>query len=228
MQKRTILFGDYNTAEHGWTVTSIALSDPEQKTNYVEKLGGDGSWDLSTAQTGGIPRYRNRTLLVTMECSEGTRDQREALLNEMVNTLDGLEWKIVLPDRPDHYLLGRIHIAVTYSNLAHAMVTITGTVEPWFYQARETVVELDAPITASTETATFYLWNHGRKVVIPTLTVEGYASLSFGGASISLTTGVYKWPALQLVPGENILRYLGSVNGANETLTLTYREAVLR
>ena len=228
MQKRTILLGSYNTAEHGWTLTTLLLSDPLQKTNYVEKTGGDGSWDLSTAQTEGIPRYKNRTLTATLECSQGTRSDREMLINDMVNSLDGLEWQIVLPDRPEHYLLGRIHITVNYSDLAHAMVTVTADVEPWLYSARETVVELAAPITASTETATFYLWNNGRKVVVPMLTVKGQASLSFNGASTSLSAGSYKWPALQLRPGENMLRYLGSMNGVGESITLTYREAVLR
>ncbi len=228
MQKRTIILGNYNTAEHGWTLSTLLLSDPEQKTNYVEKTGGDGSWDLSTAQTDGIPRYKNRTLTATLECSQGTREDRELLINDMVNSLDGLEWQIVLPDRPDYYLVGRLHVAVNYSDLAHAMVTVTGEVEPWLYSNRETIVELAAPITASTDAATFYLWNNGRKVVIPVLTVKGKASLSFGGVSTSLTTGSYKWPALQLRPGENALRYLGSADGADETLTLTYREAVLR
>lgn len=228
MEKRTIKIGSYNTAEHGWTMSSLLLSAPEQKTNYVEKSGGDGSWDLSTAQTGGIPRYKNRTLTVTLENSNGTREAREELINEMVNTLDGLEWKIVLPDRPEYYLFGRIHIEVNYSDLAHAMVTVTGTVEPWLYKERETIVELTAPITISTDAATFYLWNNGRKVVTPLLTVNGIARLTFNGVSTQLTTGSYNWPALQLVPGENALIYTGSTGGVDETLTLTYREAVLR
>lgn len=228
MQKRTTILGSYNTAEHGWTLTGWVLSDPEQKTNYVERTGGDGSWDLSTAQTDGIPRYKNRTLTVTLEHSKGTREDREVLINEMVNTLDGLEWKIVPPDRPDYYLFGRLHVAVNYSDKAHAMVTVTGNVEPWLYSARETIVELTAPITISTETTNFSLWNRGRKVVTPLLTVNGVARLTFKGVHTSLTTGSYKWPALQLAPGENILNYTGSTGGINETLTLTYREAVLR
>lgn len=228
MQKRTIKIGSYDTAEHGWTLGLWSLTKPEQKTKYVEKSGGDGSWDLSTSQTEGIPRYKNRTLRASLECSVGTREDRETLLNEMVNTLDGFEWQIVLPDRPEHYLLGRVQVAVDYSDLAHAAVTITAVVEPWFYSQRESVVELAAPITASTDAATFYLWNRGRKVVVPTLNVKGQASLSFNGASTSLSAGSYKWPDLQLLPGENALRYLGSMNGVDESLTLTYREAVLR
>ena len=229
MEKRTARLGNYDTASHGWTLTGCVLSDPEQKTNYIEKSGGDGSWDLSTVLTDGIPRYKDRTLTITLENSQGTRDDREDIINEMVNTLDGFEWQIVLPDRPDHYLYGRLKVAVNYSDLAHAMVTVTGTVQPWYYSARETIVVLNEPITVSTDAATFYLWNHGRKVVTPRLDVKGTASLNFNGNKINLTTGTYTWPALQLVPGENVLMYTGSsTSNPGETLTLTYREAVLR
>jgi hypothetical protein len=223
MNKRTVKIGSYDTAINGWTLTGCKLSDPEQKTNYVEKSGGDGSWDLSTAMTDGIPRYKNRTLTLTFECSNGSRADRESLLNDMVNQLDGFDQDIVLPDRPQHYLRGRVHVAVDQSSPAYAAITITSNVEPWFYAARETVVALDAPITASTETAIFPLWNHGRRVVSPLLTVDGTANLSFKGSRTTLTTGSYEWPALQLWPGMSEISYLGE-----GTLTLTYREAVLR
>lgn len=229
MNKRTVLLGDYNTADYGWTLTGYNLTPPEQKTNYVDKPGGDGSWDLSTVMTGGVPRYNNRSLTVTLENSQGTREDREEIINDMVNQLDGLEWHIVLPDQPDYYLVGRLSVAVDYSDLAHAAVTVTGTVEPWFYRSRETIVVLEEPITVSTEAASFTVWNHGRKVVSPRLDVNGTASLNFEGNKINLTTGSYEWPALQLKPGANTLMYTGSSTSTpGETLTLTYREAVLR
>lgn len=226
MTKRTVKIGSYDTAVRGWTLTGIKLSSPEQKTNYVEKSGGDGSWDLSTVMTDGIPRYKNRSLTLTLECSQGSRDDRETLINEMVNQLDGFDWPIVLPDRPEHYLHGRVHITVN-QNLAYAAVTITAEVEPWFYANRETVVMLNAPITSSTDAATFQLWNHGRRVVSPLITVDGVAHLSFNGSHTNLTTGTFEWSALQLSPGMNELIYTGSM-AATDTLTLTYREAVLR
>ena len=223
MNKRTVKIGSYDTALHGWTLTSCVLSAPEIKSNYVDKPGGDGSWDLSTAMTDGIPRYKNRTLTLKFECSKDTRTDRENLLNNMVDQLDGFEWPIVLPDRPTYYLKGRVHIAENQSSPAYAAITITANVEPWFYAERETIVELDAPITASTETAIFQLWNNGRRVVSPLLTVDGKANLSFKGNRTTLTTGTYEWPALQLWPGMSEIGYLGE-----GTLTFTYREAVLR
>jgi hypothetical protein len=221
MQKRAVIFGNYNTAAHGWTLTGLQLSSPKQKTNYVDKSGGDGSWDLSTILTDGIPRYDNRELTVTLECSKGTRADREDLINEMVNLLDGFEWEIRLPDRPGYYLQGRIHIEVN-QNRAYAEVVITGTCSPWLYRDRETVIEL-TDITA--EAKTYRIRNSGRRAVTPRLTAsEGSViSLQYGGHTTTLGAGLYEWSALLLKPGDHVLEYWGT-----GSLTITYREAVLR
>lgn len=222
MQKRSVKIGDYITADHGWTLTGLSLSAPEQKTNYVEKSGGDGSWDLSTVLTGGLPRYKDRTLTITLECSEGTRADREALLNDLVNTVDGLEWKVVLPDRPEHYLAGRLHVAVNQNSLAYAAVTITGTVAPWLYSARETIIDLGST-GGVWETATLY--NKGRLAVVPVITAGTGANmqLRFGAISSNVTPGTYEWAGLLLTPGRHKLEYSGT-----GPVRITYREAVLR
>ncbi len=219
MNKRTILLGSYDTAAHGWTLTACKLSDPEQKLNYVEKLGGDGSWDLSTVSTDGIPRYKNRTLTVSLECSVGTRDEREQLINDMTAALDGLEHSIVLPDRPEYYLRGRIHIGVDKSTPAHAVLAITGNCEPWFYKARETVTELQA--TANMQTA--YIYNRGRRAAVPVLTASDNISLKYNGITVDLTAGSFEWAAMVLTQGQHKLEYCGSGQ-----LTITFREGVLR
>ncbi len=221
MQKRTVKIGGYDTAEHGWTLTGFKLADPEQKTRYVEKPGGDGSWDLSTVMTDGIPRYMDRGLAITLECSEGNRSEREALINEMVNALDGLEWQIVLPDRPEHYVTGRVHIAVEYNNLAHAAVSITGTVAPWIYKAKEFV----GTVQLESYKKTITLHNNGRLVLVPRLTVTGSVLLEYGASSIQITAeGTdYEWPTLLLTPGEHKV----ICSGEGE-LGIRYREAVLR
>lgn len=219
MKKRSVSFGNYITADYGWTVTGITLSAPEQKTNYVEKVGGDGSWDLSTVLTDGIPKYKNRTLTVTMELSIGDRDEREQIINAMVMDLDGQEKHIVLPDRPEHYLVGRIRTAVNYSDLAHAAVTITANVEPWFSHSRESRVEL---VATSTE-ATAYIYNHGGRHVVPMLSVIGDITVRVGDAETKLAAGFYKWPTLILPPGLTTIGYSG-----DGILALNYREGVLR
>lgn len=220
MIARTIVLGDYDTAAHGWTLTGYKLSDAEQKTNYVDKIGADGSWDLSTINTEGVPRYKDRTLTVTLEHSGGTRTDREEVINYMVNTLDGLEWQIKLPDRAGYYLTGRVHVAVDYNDPAHAAVTVTAICAPWLYKLTETQYTL----TAAETSKTMILVNSGRLAMVPTLEVTGSVALVYGTAYLQLTTpGTYEWPVLLLTPGSHALDYSG-----DGTLTITYREAVLR
>lgn len=220
MAKRTVQIGAYNTAEHGWTLTGLKLSDPEQKTNYVEKTGGDGSWDWSTVMTDGIPRYKDRSLSITLECSEGTRSDRETLLSGLVNQLDGLEWEVTLPDQTDYYIVGRLHVIVNYSDLAHCSVTITGMCRPWLYKKAMTVVVLNATSTQKSA----ILVNAGRLALVPFLEVEeGSITLTYGTSSTALSEGTYEWPTLLLTPGNHPIKYQGT-----GTLTISYREAVLR
>lgn len=222
MIKRSIVIGEYDSAAYGWTLASCSLGKAEQKTNYIEKTGGDGSWDLSTVMTDGIPKYRNRTLTARLELSEGTRSSREGVINHLVNLLDGFEWRIVHPDRPDHYLMGRVRVDVDYNDLAHASVTVTANCEPWLYAAEETRVTLNALNTDQKATIT----NGGRRVLIPTITVKNASDgirLQYKNSSTVLTNGSYEWPTLMLTPGEHEVTYSGTGSA-----TIAYREAVLR
>lgn len=221
MLKRKIVLGTYDTAAHGWTLSAWTLSPAEEKTNFVDRPGGDGSWDLSTVLTDGVPRFKDRTLTATLECSKGTRLSREAKIDEMVNQLSGMRLNIELPDDPDHYLVGKLHVAREYNDVAHAAVTVTAVCEPWKYSALETVVTLDA--TTSQQTA--QLFNCGRRVVVPMLTIEGAEAsvqLEYGSNSCTFAVGTYKWPELLLQPGAHALKYSGS--GA---IHIVYREARL-
>ena len=233
MDKRKIIFGGYDTALNGgWTLTDWALAQPALKESYVTVPGHDGDLDLSTVLTDGEPRYGNRALTATFESSEGTRLEREAIISEMMNELDGLRLNIVLPDDPQHYVTGRVRVARLYNDPAHASVQVTATCEPWRHNAAETVVGLPA----TSEWQTVLLYNMGRRSVVPTITVPegGTLTLAFGGGSpplsadtdtwptLSLSAGTHTWPALYLTKGTHALRYMGTGTSA-----LTYREAVL-
>jgi hypothetical protein len=218
MEKRSIIFGTYDTAEHGWTLTALKLADAEEKTNYIDKPGGDGSWDLSTALTDGIPRYKDRTLTATFECSESDRLGREDIIHEMVNTLDGMRVRIELPDDLFYYLMGKVHVARNYNDPAHASVTVTAICEPW----RHSIIESVYTLTASSTAQDIVLSNTGRRAVVPTVTVEDSVLLVYGETSQALYAGTYKLPDLLLTPGDHLLTYSG--NGA---LTVTFREGVL-
>lgn len=222
MQKRKIVFGTYDTAAHGWTLTGWKLGAAEQKTKYLEKPNGDGSWDLSTALSDGIIKYKDRPLTATFECSEGTRMERETTIRQMVNTLDGMKLEIRLPDDDHHHLVGRLQVYREYNDLAHAAVSVKATCEPWKYADAETSVTLEA----TTEPKQATLYNRGRRAVVPTITVTGGAvALEYDGEGIRLSVGTYSspaWSSLLLTPGSHALTYSGT-----GTVSLTYREAVL-
>lgn len=219
MQKRKIIFGDYDTAAHEWTLTGWKLGAAPQKTKYIEKPNGDGSWDLSTALTDGILKYKDRPLTATLESSEGNRMEREERIRFMINHLDGMKLNIRLPDDDLHYVTGRLHVVREYNDLAHAAVTVTATCEPWKYAHEETSITA----TASATPQQAILINGGRRAVVPSITVTGSSVvLEYDGASQTLTAGTYQWPRLLLTPGSH-----GVTCSGNGTVTFTYREAVL-
>lgn len=208
----------YLTADKGWTLASCVLSAPMQKTNFVDKPGGDGAWDLSTTMTDGIPRYKDRTLSVTLECSEGDRLTREALIREMVHAMSGKRLRVILPDDASHYLVGRVHVERKYNDLAHAAMAVTVDCDPWKYNVTQTSYLYGLTTTASAKTIT----NNGGRTVVPTIEVGGEAKLVYGTASLSLSKGTHKWPELLLTPGSHQLTVSGS-----SSLVISYREAVL-
>ena len=215
MEKRKIIFGSYDTAAMGWTLASWTLSAPEMQTNLVEVPGRrKGPLDLSTALTDGEPVYGSRELVANLECSEGTRLNREATIDTMANWLDGGTMNITLPDDAGHYLTGRVHVA-------HAAVTVSAVCEPWRYAAAEKTITLTATMDAQTATLT----NAGRLSLVPLLVVAGDAAevnLVRGTASWALAAGTYALPDLLLTQGDHQITYSGT-----GTLTFTWREGVL-
>ena len=222
MEKRKIIFGSYDTAAHGWTLASWTLSAPEMQTNLVEVPGRrKGPLDLSTALTDGEPVYGSREMVANLECSEGTRLNREATIDPMANWLDGGTMNITLPDDAGHYLTGRVHVVKDYNDPAHAAVTVSAVCEPWRYAAAEKTITLTAAMDAQTATLT----NAGRLALVPLLVVAGDAAevnLVRGTASWALAAGTYALPDLLLTQGDHTITYSGT-----GTLTFTWREGVL-
>lgn len=220
MEKRKLIIGAYNTARH-WTLCECVLSEPEQQTNLVTVPGGL-PLDLSTALTDGEPTYNTRTLTARLECSEGTRQEREAWISDMVNDLDGYRLNIVHPDKPGHYLIGRVRVQPVYNDQAHASVTVAAVCDPWFYSSTERAYTL----AASAAERVAVLSNKGRRAVVPVLTITGDSAslrLAWGSKSMALGPGRYQLPDLLLRRGDTRLTYSGS-----GTARITYREAVLR
>lgn len=222
MNRRKIIFGSYDTDVNGpWTLVEWELSAAEFRTEYVEVPGRDGDLDLSTALTDGAPRYGSRTLSVVLERSDGTRMEREAAINTMVNWLDGWRVDIQLPDDDAHYISGRVHVAKNYNDMAHAAVTVTAVCDPWRYNNYDTVINLSATEVVQT----YRLVNNGRRTVVPVVTVSGDGAeikLVYDSYTWTLSAGVYQLPDLVVPQGGVTVSYSGT-----GVVSFTYREAVL-
>lgn len=220
MEKRKIIFGNYDTAAEGpWTLSALSCPEPEQQTNLVEVPGRDGALDLSTVLTNGVPRYNSRTLTATLECSEGTRADRLQLVSDIINRLDGRRLRIILPDDPGRYLEGRVNVRTNYNDNAHAAVTVTAVCDPWRYNLVESVVKVEGTAAG----ALTVLANGGRRAVTPSVVITGEVVLTDGSHEWTLTPGTYTLVDLVLTAGSRVpITCTGS-----GTASFTYREAVL-
>jgi hypothetical protein len=218
MQKRKIIFDTYDTVADGlWTLASCVLGDAEPQEILLDIPGRlDGPLDASEALTGDV-QYDPRPLEVLLESSEGTRQERKARIDAMVNRLHGRRVAVWLPDDPDHYVIGRLSVKPQYNDLAHAAVQVSATCEPWRYATDETEVT----VAVENNTQEVNLENDRRRTY-PTAVVQGAVTVSYGGHSLSLGEGSHVLTGIPLGQGDHVV----TVSGTG-SVTFTYRRAVL-
>lgn len=218
MQKRKIIINDYDTATYFWTLASWSCPTPSPVTNMVNVTGRvDGPLDFSTVLTGDI-MYNTRTLTARLESSEGSRLDRQARIDYMINRFHGRKVKVWLPDDPDHYVIGRLDVKQEYNDLAHAAVNLTAVCEPWKHATEETAVS----VAVQESTPQMVTLVNDRRPACPVITVTGEVNVEHKGGRFALSDGTYKLPDIVLTQGDNELQ----VSGAG-SVTFTYRKAVL-
>lgn len=214
---RFFVLDKYNTW-YDWrlTLTAKDVTAPEAKTNYVSIDGMSGTLDLSEALTGDV-LYDDRTVTASFWSSEGTFQERVALLKTVTAALHGKKVQIIEPDDPEHYFLGRIKIKGVEQDQVHIAFTIEATCEPWRYAIEETErrVDVNGDLDA-------VINNTGVKTLTPTLTVTGTVYVTFNGNTTKLTAGTWKITDLRLAQGVNVVKLVGW-----GSVTFTYREAGL-
>lgn len=216
--KRFILFDKYNTAyDWGLLLTAKVVSDPAPKTNYQKLDGVSGSLDLSEALTGEVA-YDDRALTASFSLSEGTKQEREAALRKIAAALHGRKVRIVEPDDPEHYLVGRVSIKGFMNSPSYSTLDIEATCEPWRYAVNES----ERSVQVKNSRADVVIHNDGVRTVCPVITVAGTVRITDNGVTTELTSGSYKITDIRLQPGANIITVSGS-----GTAVFTYREAVL-
>lgn len=222
MIKRQLILNGYKTAEDGlWTLASCKITKASQVQNFVSVPGRFAPLDLSTTLTDGEPYYGSAGLDAVLESSEGTRDERQARIAELVNFLDGHQAQIIHPDHPDSYLVGRVQVTPEYNDLVHARVAVSVVLEPWLYNAEETVV------TASGQSVP--LLNRGRLGVMPECKVTGTVTVQqdTNMATLAAGTHIVPWLYLPATGGPMSPTALTVKVSGSGSVTFTYREAVL-
>ena len=223
MRRRFFILDKFNTW-YDWrcTVTAKNIPDAEPKTNYVNIDGAHGTLDLTEALTGE-PVYSDRVVSASFMCSEGSHKEREALLREIRRALHGRKIKIIEPDDPTHYFLGRVKIKEATNHLTYLAFTIEATCDPWRYAVNEThrvVYSLEGVTTC------VVLNNHGSKILRPTIKVVGTGrngvAISSKGVTVEVHDGSYYTDTVKLSPGANVVEVTGS-----GVVTFIYREADL-
>ena len=214
----------YDTAYTGpWTLTGYGLSAPERVTNYVTVPGRDGELDLAYALTGE-PVYKNRRLEISLENSDGNKTDRDALISDLLNKLDGRYVRVVLPDDEMHYLTGSVETDIRYSDVNHCALTLTVTAAPW----REARYSKFYDLSASASEQTVIIKNEGGRRVIPALTA--YADGSTPNITVTCGTWSAQPTADAILPEALAMRYLDekvlTYSGAGH-LVIQWQEANL-
>ena len=215
--ERFLILDKYNTW-YDWHLILSAkeYTPPEIKTNTVDIDGMNGSLDLTEALTGE-PTYKDGEFNATLWTDYGKRQDREDLFKSIIKAVHGRKIRLIEPDNPNHYLVGRITVGDKENNLAYMSFKIKVTCEPWLYAIEETT----RLITLAKADADIVLINNGVKTLCPTITVNGKATITIDGfAPIELITGVHIISDLKLKQGATVVKVSGS-----GTVTFTYREA---
>lgn len=230
---RKVVFADnlgnlmYDTDFHGpWTLSEQTLSVPERKTSIIDIPGRDGTIDLAQVISNGEPRYKQRDLSLRFECSVGCRDERSALIYELINRINGRYCHITLPDKPLHYLEGYIDVLPEYNDENHASVRVNASVAPYFVS--KNWIHYDIEATGTMESV--ILHNRGGKRVIPQISAYAIApnmpNIMIRSSALTTTLADYSTHMFEELAMDydqaHIIRYMGSGH-----LVITWREAFL-
>lgn len=215
--KRFLIIDKYNTAyDWGLLLTAKTVGDPEVKTNYIELDGASGSIDLTEALTGDVP-YTDRTLAASFSMSDGTVQERGAVLQDIRAALHGRKVRIVEPDDPEHFLLGRVLIRGSTNTHSLSTLDIEAVCDPWRYAVNESERRVEPK--GHTDVV---ICNAGTKTVTPVITVSGTVNVTFNGLTTTLTDGSYTVSDIRLKPGANVIGVAGT-----GVVVFKYREAVV-
>lgn len=206
-----IKFGNYHSYDDFSLILSQkTISAPSPKVESIEIPGGDGVLDLT--DFFGEVKYNNRELTFEFSCIV-PQDEFLDLFSRIQNAIHGQKMQIVLDDDPEWYYIGRVTVPEWKTEKSIGKLTIDCDCEPYKVKIAETVVAVDVNGEATA------ILPNSKKTVVPTITITGEISLTFGTNFYTLSAGVYDLPAVKLATGNNEILLSGT-----GTASFAYRE----
>lgn len=209
-------FRRHTADDWGLVMSEKVIGTPAVKEKIIDLADRDGVLDHTEALTG-VPAYETRELSFTFEYLDAI-EEWAALFTEIRNFLHGRRLKILEPDDPTYYYLGRVSVGDPSGGLVKTF-SVTVQADTWKYPitGETTVTEL---VRAS---ETIVLTNNWRPVC-PTITTTGAVTFEFGGANYSIAgAGSFRFPKFRLGYGANEVKI---VSGSGE-ITFTYQEGAI-
>lgn len=133
MIRRALIIDGYNTATDGlMTLAKFHVETPKYKQVTQSVPGRDGPLDYSDALFGR-PYFDARKLTATLESSAGTHAERQKRFDALVRHCNGRRCKIVSPDYPGSYYIGRVQVSIDFNRPTYGQVELEAVCEPWRY-----------------------------------------------------------------------------------------------
>ena len=218
LEERGIIFDSIHSGiEWGLLLTVCNKGTPEPKSNFVSVEGRDGDLDLSEALTGEI-KFNDRTDEYGFNFLDGTRQERQILMDKVCGFLHGRKRNIILPDWPDYYSVGRITVTDRKNYMGYGEMSLQAVCEPWLYKRIPTTV---VKVLTDTDQEIICL-NSGVKTVIPEIQTTGQTTVTFGDYTTTVNQGTHKLLDISFPSGTNIIKARGT-----GTITLTWTEGIV-
>ena len=144
----SVKFGDKNTWDDWYLIPNSRpiFTPPEQKTNYLDIPGGNGSLDMSEILTH-YPVYNNRTGSFTFKImNDGAASYPECNPRKLDDTysrimahLHGKRMQAVLEDDDQYFYIGRFHVEGITPGPDWSTIEIGYNVDPYKYEVLSTM-----------------------------------------------------------------------------------------
>ena len=166
-------------------MTDFSVSPPEPRTSYVDVPFRDGLLDFSTALTGGIVRYQNRTVTASFVTKDAAEDGWRERYHSFINAFHGRKEKLIFDYDPDYYYLGRVTCDASKDDQLIGAASITADCDPYKYKVNPTVREFDVSGSEGLE----IILQNDRMPIAPTVTTDAEITVEFGESTIVFASG---------------------------------------